>query len=167
MRSDPTAFSARGDDNRATGSGVLPSRLRRAHSPRLPARPVVRLVPKERPGRPGQVQRAHVELYIRGPGDRPLMDSSVVATMQTWRNRISSNRSRSWVRVSSRWTLGSRAYTAGSAGMSPSMWANRKYPRMAELTEPEDVRPGYLVAGPCRRRALGRLPGAGPQPEAW
>lgn len=47
----------------------------------------------------------------------------------TWRNRISSSRSRPWVRVSSWWTFGSRAYTAGSAGISPSMWANRKNPR--------------------------------------
>ena len=33
------------------------------------------------------------------------------------------------MRDSSRWTFGSRAYTAGSAAMSPSMWANRKNPR--------------------------------------
>jgi transposase len=39
----------------------------------------------------------------------------------TWRKRINSSRSRPSVRDSSRWTFGSRAYTAGSAGMSPSM----------------------------------------------
>jgi hypothetical protein len=39
--------------------------------------------------------------------------------------------------------FGSRAYTAGSAGMVPSMWANRKNPRTACIivfTE-ESIRP--------------------------
>jgi len=44
---------------------------------------------------------------------------------------MSSSRSSPWVRDSSRWTFGSRAKTAGSDGMRPSMWANRKYPRTA------------------------------------
>jgi len=43
-------------------------------------------------------------------------------------DRISSSRSRPWVRDSSRWTLGRRAYTAGSEAMVPSMWY-RKNPR--------------------------------------
>jgi hypothetical protein len=46
-------------------------------------------------------------------------------------NRISSSRSRPWVRDSSRWIRDNRAYTAGSAGMRPSMCANRKKPRTA------------------------------------
>ena len=66
-----------------------------------------------------------------------------VMVWATCRNRISSSRSSPWVRDSSRWTLGNRAYTAGSAGMIPSMCANLKKPRALHNidTTEESIRP--------------------------